>query len=574
MKAIWFRLGRTDAINWVVITVIATLQFVGSFVTRNPNTEGREVLYLGCVAVSVVVIVALLLATRYCIIPFLPPKARPFVVLVMLQVTALSRAFVFDGLMVNFDFAANGMILTRIYGSQSPIFVSGIVVASLVSMARDFSESNERLIVTLEGLRTSQEDIEAKIRQRQSDLVTSIKAQLQTSISSLTGTNTNQDAQSLKSLIDDVVRPISHRLGREFDSASETVTFPASATVRWSSVLRNALLTNPVHPVWLTIWSAFISIQVISLTAGADFVLPYLAAVAEFAIWFTISKYVWQVSSKRFHLILRAFLFSLLMMATSVVLNFLLEVQFRLPFFNARAVIFSAIYFLVMGWTVALVISVSDLLSSTNTELSTATTQLKRQLISDNVNARHFEQAVSHVLHGPIQDAIAASLKRIESRATGSDIGLSEGELIRAHIESALELLNESSVRTYSVEQGVTDLAELWSGVVEIELDCEVQSYELLNSAQTTSSIVLEVIREAVSNSIRHGDAKHIVIAIRVDMNNADVHISVQNDGVPIPDNYNQGIGSGLLDSMTMSWLRENQSDGVQFHAVVPLQKS
>lgn len=571
MREIWFRLERTDAINWIVITVVAALNFVGSFVVTNSHAAGRELLFVGCVVVSLLVVISLLLIARYWILPVVSAKVRPLVLLLTLEVTALARALIFDVLLVGLGLSPDDLLLSRIYASQFNIFVAGLVVSSLVSMARDFSESNARLVVALDELRVAQDDIELRLRDRRHALVSSIKAQLERSLSALTGKNVSSDAQNLKSLIDDVVRPISHKLGREFEATRENSLMPVASTIKWSTVVTHALGTNPIHPLWLTIWTAFISLQVIALAAGSNFLFPYLSAVAGFGLWFFFARVLWSCTSRKLTQVPRAITFSLLIMATPVIVNYLLQLEFRLMFFNARVVIAGAFYFFVMGWSLALVIAVSHLLRTTNKELVAATNQLRRQLIADNIGARHFEQAVSQVLHGPIQDAIAASLKRIQSLPPDALPGNTEGEIIRHHVEGALELLDESPLRLYSVNNGVEELAQLWSGVVEIELTCDKQTFELLDQAQTTSSIVMEVIREAVSNAIRHGDASHIYVSITLCENKTDVSITVKNNGSLIPVDFTAGIGTKLLDDMTLSWSRNNESEGVLLTATVPL---
>lgn len=571
MKEIWLRLGRTDAINWIVITVVATLQFVGSFVVTNSNATGKELLFVFCVSLSVLSVVLLLLAGRYWVIPFVSQSARPFVVIALLQITAFARAFIFEGLLVTFDLSQPGMLPSRIYGSQFNTFVAGIVVSSVVTMARDFSESNERLLLTMKELQTAQDDIESRLKTRRLNLVSSIKNQLEASLSSLTGTNLSTDAHNLKSLIDDVVRPISHKLGREFESTRENTPTPTRTSIRWSTVIAHALETNPIHPLWLSIWTAFVSLQVVATAAGSHFLLPYLSSVAAFGLWFFLTRWLWSLTSPHTSRAMRALTFSLLIAATPLVVNYLLQLEFGLDFFNARVVIAAGFYFVVMAWSLALVIGVAQLLKSTNSALVVATDQLRRQLIADNISARHFEQNVSIVLHGPIQDAIAASLKRIQSMPPDSLPGNKEGDIIRHHIEEALELLSDTPVREYSIERSVNELAQLWSGVVEIQFDCDKQTCSLLDQDQTSSSIVIEVVREAVSNAIRHGDASRINVSITLCENNTDISIAVHNDGTPLPTEFSVGIGTQLLDDMTLSWSRQNEPKGVLLMAKVPL---
>lgn len=571
MKDIWRRLGRTDAINWIVITVVAALQFVGSFVITNSNFAGREALFLACVMVSIVVVVSMLLAARYLLIPFVPVLARPPVILVVFEATAIARALVFDSLLVGLGMSADDLLLSRIYGSQSAVFVTGIVVSSLVSMARDFSENNQKLSLSLEDLRATRETLEARFKERRRTLVSSIRAQLDAALSSLTGANMASDAQHLTSLIDDVVRPISHRLGREFTAGGNDSPTAPPAEIRWSVVIRHSLTTNPIHPVWLSVWTAFVSLQVIATAAGPNFWLPYASAVVGFTLWFTMARFVWQRLHGPLSIPARGITFSALMLTTPLLINPSLQLAFGLPFFNPRVTISAALYFLVISWSLALVIAVASLLKSTNLELLAANRQLRRQLITDNVNARHFEQAVSQVLHGPIQDAIAASLKRITSLPKDASSTTHEGAIIRQHIEGALRLLDESPSTQYSVDDAVHKLSDLWAGVVEISCHCDKLTTDALREAQTTSSIVIEVIREAISNAIRHGDASRITISVAIVKPNSDVHISVTNNGAPLPKDTTSGIGSRLLHDMTLSWSRENLAGSVVLRAVVPL---
>jgi signal transduction histidine kinase len=321
----------------------------------------------------------------------------------------------------------------------------------------------------------------------------------------------------------------------------------------------------------LTLWTGFVSLQVIATAAGNEFFVPYVSAVVVFALWFTTARFVWQKSSTRLPAVARALVFSVLMLATPLVANPLLERGFGLDFFNTRVVISAALYFFVMAWSLALVIAVAGLLRKTNRELIDATSQLRRRVITDNVAARHFEQAVSQVLHGPIQDAIAASLKRIESLPSDALSAGSEGDIIRQHIEEALQLLEGSPSRHYSVDQAISELSALWSGVVEINCQCDETTATALNQAQTTSSIVIEVIREAISNAIRHGDATRINIDVELAEPESEVHISITNNGAPLPKQLRPGIGTQLLKDMTLSWSRRNLAEHVVLTAVVPL---
>jgi hypothetical protein len=51
----------------------------------------------------------------------------------------------------------------------------------------------------------------------------------------------------------------------------------------------------------------------------------------------------------------------------------------------------------------------------------------------------------------------------------------------------------------------------------------------------------------------------------------SEVHISITNNGAPLPKQLRPGIGTQLLKDMTLSWSRRNLAEHVVLTAVVPL---
>lgn len=102
-------------------------------------------------------------------------------------------------------------------------------------------------------------------------------------------------------------------------------------------------------------------------------------------------------------------------------------------------------------------------------------------------------------------------------------------------------------------------------------VDEGVSSSSLVHSP-TTSSIVLELTREAVSNAIRHGDAGRIEISVTADPLHQDIHLRVTNDGQLLPDDLVEGVGTRLLEDMTLEWTRANDNRHVTVFAVALLE--
>ena len=78
-----------------------------------------------------------------------------------------------------------------------------------------------------------------------------------------------------------------------------------------------------------------------------------------------------------------------------------------------------------------------------------------------------------------------------------------------------------------------------------------------------------EIVKECVSNAIRHGQASKVTVTF-FDSQDGSISISVTNNGDG-PISTEQGVGSQMLDEITMSWSRDLTESGVQVVAQVAL---
>jgi signal transduction histidine kinase len=78
---------------------------------------------------------------------------------------------------------------------------------------------------------------------------------------------------------------------------------------------------------------------------------------------------------------------------------------------------------------------------------------------------------------------------------------------------------------------------------------------------------IMITVTESVSNAIRHGHAKNVEISILEDSADS-IRIEISNDGVS-DSSDRQGVGSQMLDEITMNWSRELTDSGVRLVAKV-----
>lgn len=578
MKEVWRRLGRVDAINWIVIVVSCTLMFVGSFATSISSFGGHETLFVACLIAAILPVVALLLLARYVILPFAPPSVRPVVTVATLVLACVVRGVTYDQLLITVGLVTDSALLSRVLGSVSSLFIAAIVVSILVTRARDFTEQNESLLRSLRDLRTAHEELEARIAQRRTTLVDAIRAQLSQGLDSIGGSSRTRNVKSLKSLIDDVVRPISYQLGRRFDSQPVSREQPVATRIRWREVVRETFRGNPFHPFWMSLMFLPGASSLYFTWLGTNSLIQLGSSMIVFIALVVSYRWLWPFVSKPRSMIFRAVVFSMLSMFLALALAIVATFLNGNNLVSAQFVVAAGFYCLGLAWTVALVMTSRLMLKRTNEKLSAARDQLKRRVVRDNVASRHFEEGVSRVLHGPIQDAIASSLKRIQAMPAQASLDPEELERLRQPIDRALKLLEHPEIHRQTMTGGIEALAELWDGVVQIDLDLDPKAIKQASTSDSTSSIILEIVRETVSNAIRHGDATRIRVALMtkksLDLTGSDLCVRIVNNGKRLSPATSPGLGSRMLDDFTVSWKRENTLNGVVVEAHVPTSMS
>jgi signal transduction histidine kinase len=92
------------------------------------------------------------------------------------------------------------------------------------------------------------------------------------------------------------------------------------------------------------------------------------------------------------------------------------------------------------------------------------------------------------------------------------------------------------------------DLEQSWKGIATITYDIDEDFGDSSHSRDTA----MQLVEEGIVNSIRHGKANQIHVAIRA--SSASIEISVSDDGVFAGPSKSSGLGSILFDTFTSSW--------------------
>jgi signal transduction histidine kinase len=201
---------------------------------------------------------------------------------------------------------------------------------------------------------------------------------------------------------------------------------------------------------------------------------------------------------------------------------------------------------------------------SYESELRDANQDLNLELNRTSQLIWHVRQRAAQTLHGSVQASLTAANMRILGAEAVNEELL---EKVRQDLVRATESLTDLDGPTIDLKTSVSDLVQLWQGVCEVKVSIDEKLLTSISANQVTSHCINEIVKEGVSNAIRHGHAKHVEISILEDSADS-IRIDISNDG-DANISGRQGVGSRMLDEITMTWSRELTDSGVRLVARV-----
>jgi len=570
MRAHIDRLGRPDAISWVTALGALVVMVPSAFLTAMVDASGRELEFFGVVLVRVGVTVAVLGLGWVVLKSVARTKPRPVITLTTFVVAIVLATTVFDALLVAYGFTAESLLARRLPTTLVGT-LSALILSSLVhSYARDFSRSNVELRTALDELQRRRIEAKANILSRKTELISTIKTTINQELEKVDGSIGGGDTAVMQHLIDDVVRPLSYSLNRDFDSDTSPVVVPRVAPIDWTIVVRGALQGNPFHWIGFPVVIGLISAPFLIVNFGATGLLTVVVFLALVMVVMRTLAWCWALMPSGVPVWARVLIFTLTHIPGAFMSTWITERLSGFPVSATNQVLGFLLLSLVFSWSVALVAATFRLLRESNAQLAEAADQLKRELIVINASYRQLNKGIARVLHGPIQAAIASSMLRLMANSDHLTASAS-ADMVRQRIAQALDILSEPFTSDTDVVQVMADLSELWSGVVEITYQVSPGDLAHIKTDRSASYALGELIREACSNATRHGKAKSISIVVhRVDGGRA-VELTVDNDGHPLSKEPRPGIGSQLFDEQTLSWSRVQVGETVRVVAKIPL---
>ena len=197
----------------------------------------------------------------------------------------------------------------------------------------------------------------------------------------------------------------------------------------------------------------------------------------------------------------------------------------------------------------------SSLLKATSLEWQRVEREVQAGLVAREWEAKRAQallnaeqENLSALIHSGIQGVLVAAALKLQLH---EDQTSTLPEFVQQIEETCQQLLiNEGSV--FPIKESLESIAAVWQGVAEIELDITEAIYDAcsMNAALTTA--LLTLIRESLSNAVRHGRANQIKVSGEITAE--EVVITVKDNGRLKKSHNNSGYGAKLYNKLSTSW--------------------
>lgn len=556
----------------------------------------RAGLILRSAVVAHVVLTVILVVARYTWLRLTFLRRRPWVTVGTFFIASLVGDVVFQGAVAAGSdgtyIAAS--VLSNVAYKTAALVLLAVVIADL----KDYRQRIAALEAQRRTLVAARHDAARLDELEQAQVTTTIEKSLAAARRVVATEPPDEAAAHLAALAADRVRPLSHELSTT-PVAFEAPKVPALTPPGWRATLRRVADVPLIAPRTMAVAMTVLGFR---QTVNFDADTPATRTDGSVAVTFDAGTFIESISVLAVIFfstwasthIARRFISSRLpvldppgqallttgaIVVASQAVLVVVGVSFLLPWFpeppglEPWSPLLTLVPLMLVALTHGLIRSVSRRRAAASSGLIAANRDLRWEIAS--INERLWDRRrrrATHV-HGPVQAALNAAALRLRSVA-GDDIDAGQrAEVIR----SVDMLLAEQTGDTEGTDDSpvpvatrLADLAELWRGVCALDVAVEDEVLRRIDTDRACASALVEIVGEAFTNAVRHGDAQHVALHVEI-LDDRVARVTVHDDGTAVPPDSSPGLGSRLLDEVTLDWSLGSEAGGTALVADLPL---
>ncbi len=449
------------------------------------------------------------------------------------------------------------------------VFLSAIAI--LTDSIRGHAVLERRLRAARAAIETQLGFDEDRLRSIRSDYVTELSERLDAvlSVRMVTALDRAEASRLLRTLSDDVVRPMSHQLFYDHTPmAPETAPpRPRSRAERTKGLTHLIRAAPPVLPVLL-----FESLISVRLLTEYDVLFLLVQWVAGGAILLmgnaATARTVWRITSplRRISAMVLCYAGTAAIGASATCL--LQDVFGYAPFFYWAAI-----------WAYPLTALAVAVLRAAERQRRRHEVRLARSLneqlkLADRAQQKllHTRRRIARILHTSLQgNLVSSALALAGSGGNDPEVDLAPQDvrdiLTRAVATAESEILDESPVQTGSAASSIQDLLSTWGRVLKLACDIHPGVWALCDEDPARAEAVIEVLSEGFTNAIRHGERNNVRVTMSTDTRG--LQISISSPG-RLRGPIRPSLGMTTLQALSKEITLSENGDKVVLQVILP----
>lgn len=550
----WQRIGGPNGITfigWLLlapISIIFTIEVVPEgYLSGWSRIDGYILGTLSHVATGLV-----LLLGKFLVLPSLSKQTRPFATVLIMGLAGLLRGFSTAWGLEFFGVTAAADYLDRMASGAALIIIWFTATAVVIDSRSRYRTGFQELAERLEQQRLLRARGNSILTDREAKLVNQVRSTLNDALKQGAKTSEIHDA------VDLLVRPLAHDLASSRPSL-EAVQPKPKIRIKFLPIMVTAFEKTPYSfgpVIFVSVLGTFYSklwqlgwLGLVDSILSAGFIWFF------FALGSKLDKFGWW-----------AWVFWLSAgLASAVTTGFFSGVS---PLENPMPVFYLSLNILIPALLVAFLRAYDYEANRNLGRLDSILESLRWETIALQQQAWVQQKRIARFVHSDLQARIRAFALRLE--LSGSQPKAEDIEQLRLECEMSLALGGEYQ----DFEKFIAELKDLWEGIAQISFQSLVEVRGQVAADPFAQIALIEIVREAVTNAVKHGRASKIDVS--VEQHELGGH---QNLMVEVKDNGQgkkqggQGLGSSVLTELTLSWSLETTDLGATLRAVVPVRQ-
>lgn len=351
-------------------------------------------------------------------------------------------------------------------------------------------------------------------------------------------------AAELRATAAETVRPLSRQL---WDSAPGDRHRPRP----WS-LLAFIVNRQPLRPLAASVIYAVGQISTLLQQESSPATLTRtVIGIAEIWIIMTIANALMR-RAPRYHALL--FVSAALVLQVPVVVSFLVEAADGTQASSPTGMVATVIAGLIVIVATSAFGAVRGL---TQSRLDSMSIQIDSALVESTARSRalaHVLREASAIVHGAVQARLLGCAIAVEEAGQNKDPEKFSAALARARTALEYPLVSLGRPAASSLIGELTRRRELWDGLCDVTYSIDTDVPELPTSTVADCGRIVE---EAISNAVRHGDARCVTIRIDIEPDAtgqapATLRVIITDDGRGLgPEVPQPGLGLRMIQSVT-----------------------